>query len=88
MLLKPDHRHSSKDAGIQCQGWHYIEYIPVTGFWHPCQNDLFYTYELITMNLLTIPNHAELDTGTCKAIMRQASRYISSDELYPYFYTE
>jgi predicted RNA binding protein YcfA (HicA-like mRNA interferase family) len=37
---------------------------------------------------LTIPNHAELDTGTCKAIMRQASRYISSDELYPHFYTE
>jgi predicted RNA binding protein YcfA (HicA-like mRNA interferase family) len=38
--------------------------------------------------LLTILNHAELDTGTCKAIMRQASRYISSDELYPHFYSE
>jgi len=38
--------------------------------------------------ILTIPNHNELDTGTCKAIMRQASRYISSDELYPYFYSE
>ena len=38
--------------------------------------------------ILTIPNHAELDTGTCKAIMRQASRYISSNELYPYFYIE
>ena len=38
--------------------------------------------------ILTIPNHTELDTGTCKAIMRQASRYISSEELYPHFYTE
>lgn len=38
--------------------------------------------------ILTIPNHIELDTGTCKAIMRQASRYISSEELYPHFYTE
>jgi predicted RNA binding protein YcfA (HicA-like mRNA interferase family) len=26
---------------------------------------------------LTIPNHRELDTGTCKAIFRQASQYIS-----------
>lgn len=38
--------------------------------------------------LLTIPNHTELDTGTCKAIFRQASRYISPEELYPHFYTE
>ena len=26
---------------------------------------------------LTIPNHKQLDTGTCRAILRQASRYIS-----------
>jgi predicted RNA binding protein YcfA (HicA-like mRNA interferase family) len=38
--------------------------------------------------ILTIPNHPELDTGTCKAIMRQASRFISSEELYPHFYSE
>lgn len=38
--------------------------------------------------LLTIPNHYELDTGTCKAIMRQASRYISVEQLYPHFYSE
>ena len=36
---------------------------------------------------LTIPNHAELDTGTCRAILRQASRYIPAEELYPYFYS-
>jgi predicted RNA binding protein YcfA (HicA-like mRNA interferase family) len=35
---------------------------------------------------LTIPNHDELDTGTCRAIFRQASRYIPEIELYPYFY--
>ena len=38
--------------------------------------------------ILTIPNHDELDSGTCKAIMRQASRFISADELYEHFYTE
>jgi predicted RNA binding protein YcfA (HicA-like mRNA interferase family) len=37
---------------------------------------------------LTVPNHAELDTGTARAILRQAMRYISEDELHSYFYTE
>ncbi len=36
---------------------------------------------------LTIPNHPQLDTGTCKAIFRQASRYIPADELRPHFYS-
>ncbi len=35
---------------------------------------------------LTIPNHKQLDTGTCKAIFRQAARYISHDDLWQYFY--
>lgn len=35
---------------------------------------------------LTIPNHKQLDTGTCKAILRQASRYILLSELSKYFY--
>jgi predicted RNA binding protein YcfA (HicA-like mRNA interferase family) len=35
---------------------------------------------------LTVPNHSELDTGTCRAIARQASRYIPISELQPYFY--
>ena len=37
---------------------------------------------------LTVPNHHQLDTGTCHAIFRQARRYISSDELRPLFYTD
>jgi predicted RNA binding protein YcfA (HicA-like mRNA interferase family) len=37
---------------------------------------------------LTVPNHAELDSGTCRAILRQASRYIPTDQLNPHFYTE
>ena len=37
---------------------------------------------------LTVPTHAELDTGTARAILRQAARYIPEDELRPYFYTE
>jgi len=36
--------------------------------------------------ILTIPNHKELDKETVKAIYRQALRYISESELYPHFY--
>ncbi len=35
---------------------------------------------------LTIPNHAELDTGTLRAIIRQAARYVATDELDRHFY--
>lgn len=35
---------------------------------------------------LTIPNHGEMDTGTLRVILRQASRYISMAELHPHFY--
>jgi predicted RNA binding protein YcfA (HicA-like mRNA interferase family) len=37
---------------------------------------------------LTVPNHRELDTGTSHAIFRQACRYISPDDLRPFFYTD
>ncbi|MCP4544490.1 MAG: type II toxin-antitoxin system HicA family toxin [Chloroflexi bacterium] len=37
---------------------------------------------------LTIPQHRELDTGTLRAIFRQASRYILAEELRPHFYAE
>ncbi len=37
---------------------------------------------------LTIPNHSELDTGTCRAILRQATRFIREVELHPFFYSE
>jgi len=35
---------------------------------------------------LTIPNHPELDTGTVRAIIRQAARYVPINELQPHFY--
>lgn len=38
--------------------------------------------------ILTIPNHDELDKGTLKAIYRQALRYIQEQELRSYFYSE
>jgi predicted RNA binding protein YcfA (HicA-like mRNA interferase family) len=37
---------------------------------------------------LTIPNHPELDTGTCPAILRQASPFVPNAELAPFFYAE
>jgi predicted RNA binding protein YcfA (HicA-like mRNA interferase family) len=37
---------------------------------------------------LTVPNHRELDTGTCRAIFRQACDYIPEEDLAEYFYTE
>jgi predicted RNA binding protein YcfA (HicA-like mRNA interferase family) len=36
---------------------------------------------------LIVPNHRQLDTGTCHAIFRQSSRYISVEELRPHFYS-
>ena len=40
------------------------------------------------MQTLTVPVHNELDTGTCRAILRQACRFIPEAELRPHFYTE
>ena len=39
-----------------------------------------------TKQILTIPIHVELDRGTLRAILRQASKYIPEEELKPYFY--
>lgn len=36
--------------------------------------------------VLTIPDHAEIDTGTLRAIIRQAARYVAQDELQRHFY--
>ena len=40
------------------------------------------------VQMLTIPNHRELDTGTCRAILRQASRYVPAEELGRFFYAD
>ncbi len=37
---------------------------------------------------LTIPRHDELDAGTLRAIIRQATRYIPESELRQHFYSE
>jgi predicted RNA binding protein YcfA (HicA-like mRNA interferase family) len=34
---------------------------------------------------LIVPNHGELDEGTCRAIFRQACAYIPESELGPHF---
>lgn len=36
---------------------------------------------------LTVPLHDELDSGTLRAIIRQASRYILEEQLGPHFYS-
>ncbi len=41
-----------------------------------------------TVQSLTVPTHPELDSGTCRAIVRQASRFISEEALRPHFYSE
>lgn len=40
-----------------------------------------------TKQVLTIPAHSTLDPGTLRAIIRQAGRFISEEELRPHFYT-
>ena len=37
---------------------------------------------------LTIPAHPELDTGTCRAILRQAARFVPEEDLHPHFYSD
>ncbi|MDI6767578.1 MAG: type II toxin-antitoxin system HicA family toxin [Bacteroidota bacterium] len=37
---------------------------------------------------LTIPRHKELDSGTIRAILRQASRYIPEDQLRPHLFVD
>lgn len=37
--------------------------------------------------VLTIPLHSELDTGTLRAIVRQAARFVSESELRAHFYS-
>lgn len=38
--------------------------------------------------ILTVPLHSELDTGTARAILRQAARYIPLTDLAPHFYSD
>lgn len=38
--------------------------------------------------VITIPNHSELDKGTLKAIINQSTKFISEDDLYKHFYHE
>lgn len=40
-----------------------------------------------TVQSLTVPAHPELDTGTCRALLRQASRFVPEEELRAYFYS-
>jgi len=37
---------------------------------------------------LTVPDHRELDTGTCRAILRQATKYVPLAQLAPLFYSD
>jgi predicted RNA binding protein YcfA (HicA-like mRNA interferase family) len=37
---------------------------------------------------LVVPLHRELDTGTCRAILRQASDFMPDRTLHAFFYTQ
>lgn len=41
-----------------------------------------------TKQTLHVPNHPELDSGTCRAIFRQASAFIVASELAPHFHAD
>ena len=43
---------------------------------------------LLDLDDMVIPSHGELDTGTLRAIFRQASRFIPEDQLRKEFYSE
>jgi predicted RNA binding protein YcfA (HicA-like mRNA interferase family) len=42
----------------------------------------------VVIQTLTVPTQPELDTGTCRAVLRQATRFVSAEELRPYFYSD
>jgi predicted RNA binding protein YcfA (HicA-like mRNA interferase family) len=42
----------------------------------------------IQRQILTLPNHKNIDKGTVKAIYNQASRFVSGEELENHFYTK
>ena len=37
---------------------------------------------------ITVPRHKELDTGTLRAILRQASRFVPEQDLWPHFHSD
>ena len=37
---------------------------------------------------LGLPRHAEIDRGTLRAVLRQASRFVSEEDLRPHFYQD
>ena len=41
-----------------------------------------------TRQTLVLPDHREIDAGTLRAILRQASRFLPEKELRPYFYAD
>lgn len=41
-----------------------------------------------TSQTLTVPAHSELDTGTCRAIFRQAARFVADEDLRPHFFAD
>ena len=38
--------------------------------------------------VLTVPNHKNIDRGTLKAIFNQSKKFINEEDLRRYFYTE
>ena len=42
----------------------------------------------VQRQVLTLPNHKNIDKGTVKAIYNQASRFVSGEELEKLFYTK
>ena len=43
---------------------------------------------LSVKQVLTIPNHSEIDKGTLKAIYNQVKKFIPEEEVRKYFYTD
>ena len=61
------------------------------GFWISSQRGTHAKLRRVTIEgekqTLTVPMHRELDTGTLRAIVRQASRFIAPQDLKHHFYT-
>ncbi len=43
---------------------------------------------MVKKQTLTMPLHDQLDAGTLRAVFRQATHYVTENELRPHFYSE
>ena len=75
----------------RCSGAALVALLQPLGFAVNCQRGSHMKLVRSTPSgrqILVIPNHSLLDTGTIRAIVRQAANYLTDEKIRRIFYTE